>query len=241
MTARTAATRTAARFPQRRDGLSRRALSPVLVAAAALPLLAACGSSSPAPSANETTSAPSTTAAAPAATVAPATQASSSTPSTPASTPASSSASASASGPTCDLDKLRVSAGDTNGAAGHEMDVFLVTNAGTTTCTVEGYPAVALRTSSGAKAAVTVTHDGDYTFPALAPKAVALAPGGVASFAIGFTRAPQDDSEQCPSGQRLDVVLPGATTVTKLPVDVTACNKGSLAVSPVVTGANGPS
>ncbi|MGN6521632.1 MAG: DUF4232 domain-containing protein [Actinomycetes bacterium] len=238
-------------MPARSDVSSRRlartrlarAVVPVAAGMLALPLLAACGSSAPAPSAEQTSQAPALPASPEPTTAAPAAETTTSAAATSAaaSETQSPSAPASSAAPGCSLDKLSVTPGGTDGGAGHEMDVFVVTNGGDSACTLTGYPAVTFRTAAGAKTAITITHEGDYTFPALTPKPVEVAPGGAASFAIGFTRAPEDDSQQCPTAQRMAVTLPGAARTTTLTVDVTACDQGRVAVSPIVSGANGPS
>jgi hypothetical protein len=169
------------------------------------------------------------------------------TPSSPPSVPASPAAPASAdpgpsSGPVssadvCRLAALAVKLGSSQGAAGHILDVFTLTNTGAVPCRLDGYPALTLLTAGGQTVPVTYSHGSDMAFQARAPQPVKLAPGTTASFSVGYPDVPSGSQGSCPNAAAVRVTPPGDAGSVSVHVAMSPC--GTVDVSPVVTGSNG--
>ncbi len=191
-----------------------------LLAGAAL-ILAACSSSSPStPPRSTTTTRASlpTTAATTTTTLAP---------TTTSTTAATSSA----------CNHITASAGQTQGAAGTITGVITVTNTGTSTCTANGYPVVALLSGSGAPLTVTMVNglSVDLSGPANAsPSLVTVAPSSTAQFAYQYSDVPVGSETACPTSEMATATMPGATTASPtFALAVGPCGNGTIRVSPV--------
>lgn len=168
------------------------------------------------------------------------------TPSSPPSVPASPSAPASAdpspstpvsAGHVCQPTALAVKLGSSQGAAGHILDVFTLTNTGAVSCQLDGYPALTLLTAGGQTVPATYSHGADMAFPARSPQPVKLAPGTTASFSVGYPDVPSGSQGSCPSAAAVRVTPPGDTGSVSVHVAMSPC--GTVDVSPVVAGSNG--
>ena len=200
--------------------MTRRRLALALVAGAAV-VLAACSSSPSTPKKATTTthaaasvSAPSsttTTAAAP----------------TTTSTPAAAAACTHVTG----------SPGQGQGAAGTITGVVTVTNTGTTQCSANGYPLIALFSGSGAPLPVTMVNGLSVTISSAAnapPSTVMLAPGSAAQFAYQFSDVPVGAETSCPTSESAQVTMPGSTTASPtFQLAIAPCSNGAIRVSPV--------
>ncbi len=115
-----------------------------------------------------------------------------------------------------------------------------VTNAGSTPCTVNGYPKLALFSGSGAPLTVTLVNGLTVTIspPADgAPTAVNLAPSGTAQFAYQFSDVPVGSETSCPTSEAASVTMPGATTASaNFALAIDPCDNGTVHVSPVYSG-----
>jgi hypothetical protein len=182
-------------------------------------VLAAC-SSSPSPNHSTTT----TTARA-------TTTSSSTTPTTAASTTTSTVAAAAV------CNHISASAGQSEGAAGTITGVVTVTNTGTATCTVDGYPAVALYSGSGAPLTVTMVNGLSVNLspPANAgPTSVTIAPSATAQFAYQFSDVPVGAETSCPTSEQASTVMPGAATPSpSFALAIAPCGNGTIRVSPL--------
>ncbi len=180
-------------------------------------LLAAC-STSPAPTHSTTT------------TTHRATTTSASTTSTTASTTSSTAASTA-------CNHISASAGGSQGAAGTITGLVTVTNTGATSCTVDGYPTLALYSGSGG--AITVTMVNGLTVnlspPAdAAPASVAIAPSATAQFAYQFSDVPTGAETSCPTSEQASTTMPGAATPSpSFALAIDPCNNGTIHVSPL--------
>lgn len=181
--------------------------------------LAAC-SSSPSSSSNQTTTSThhATT--------------SSSTTSTSNATTTSSTAVAS---PACS--HISAAAGQGQGAAGTITGVVTVTNTGTSPCTVDGYPTIALYSGSGAPLTVTIVNGLSVSVSPQAsapPSSVTIAPSSTAQFAYQFSDVPTGAEAGCPSSEQATTTMPGASASSPyFALNIAPCNNGTIRVSPV--------
>jgi hypothetical protein len=203
--------------------VTRRRWALALLAGAAV-VLAACSSSPSTPKKVTTTTraATSTTTSA----------------STTTTTAAATTTSAAATTTTCA--HIAASPGQGQGAAGTITGVVTVTNTGTTSCTANGYPTMALFSGSGAPLTVTMVNGLSVTISSAAnaaPSAVTLAPNSSAQFAYQFSDVPVGSETSCPSSESASVTMPGATTASpSFQLAIGPCSNGTIRVSPVYAG-----
>ena len=130
--------------------------------------------------------------------------------------------------------------GQGQGAAGTITGTVTVTNAGSTPCTVNGYPTLALFSGSGAPLTVTLVNGLTVSISAPAdgaPTAVNLAPSGTAQFAYQFSDVPVGSETSCPTSEAASVTMPGATTASaNFSLAIDPCDNGTVHVSPVYSG-----
>ncbi len=135
---------------------------------------------------------------------------------------------------------ISATSGQGQGAAGTITGTVTVTNTGSTPCTVNGYPILALFSGSGAPLTVTVVNGLTVSIspPADgAPAAVTLAPAGTAQFAYQFSDVPVGSETSCPTSEAASVTMPGATTGSaNFALAIDPCNNGTVHVSPVYSG-----
>ena len=134
---------------------------------------------------------------------------------------------------------ITASAGQSQGAAGTITGVITVTNTGTSTCTANGYPVVALLSGSGAPLTVTMVNglSVDLSGPANAsPSLVTVAPSSTAQFAYQYSDVPVGSETACPTSEMATATMPGATTASPtFALAVGPCGNGTIRVSPVYT------
>ena len=133
---------------------------------------------------------------------------------------------------------ITASAGGSQGAAGTITGLVTVTNTGTTACTVDGYPTVALFSGSGAPLTVTMVNGLSVNISPsanAAPSSVALAlPSGTAQFAYQISDVPTGAETSCPSSEQATTTMPGATTSSpSFVLAIGPCNNGTIRVSPL--------
>ncbi len=194
-----------------------------LLAGAAL-FLAACSSSPSTPPRSTTTTRASV----------PTTAATTTTTTTLAPTTTSTTAAASSA-----CNHITASAGQSQGAAGTITGVITVTNTGTSTCTANGYPMVALLSGSGAPLTVTMVNglSVNLSGPANAsPSLVTVAPSSTAQFAYQYSDVPVGSETACPTSEMATATMPGATTASPtFALAIGPCGNGTIRVSPVYT------
>ena len=183
-------------------------------------VLASCSSSGTPPTTTTTTHHKATTTT------------SSSTTSTSVSTTTTTTAAASAA-----CNHISASAGQSSGAAGTITGVVNVTNTGATTCTVDGYPTVALFSSTNAPLTVTMVDGLSVNVSPqanAAPSSFALAPSKSAQFAYQYSDVPVGNETNCATSAQGHVLMPSATTASaNFALVMTPCNHGTVRVSPV--------
>lgn len=115
--------------------------------------------------------------------------------------------------------------------------MITVTNAGTRTCTADGYPTVSLFSGTGAALTVTMVDGLSVSLspPANAPpSSVSLAPSGSAQFAYQFSDVPVGNETSCPGSQGARIVMPGGTSPSPtFALSIAPCDHGTIRVSPV--------
>jgi len=193
------------------------------VASAAV-VLAACSSSPSTPKHNSTTS----------------TRPPTSTTTSPTTTTTTSSTTTSTIAASTACSHITAAAGQGQGAAGTITGVITVTNAGTSPCTVNGYPKVALFSGSGAPLTVTLVNGLSVSVsgPAnAAPSSFSVAPSATAQFAYQFSDVPVGSETSCPTSESAAVAMPGSTTSSPtFQLAIGPCGNGTIRVSPVYAG-----
>ena len=112
------------------------------------------------------------------------------------------------------------------------VSVVSVTNTGKRTCTINGYPGVALLGPNNAKVQTTVAQGGGGVPAGLTAQAISLDPGAKASFVISWDQV----SGTCADVRSFDVTLPGDSKVSNVQSSVTVCGNGAVNVSPFQPG-----
>jgi len=127
--------------------------------------------------------------------------------------------------------------GQSQGAAGTIVGTITLAPVGSATCTMEGYPALARFSSSGATVPITVVDgltvnlSGPATQP---PSVVTLASGQQAEFTFEYSDVVTGNETSCASSSTVTVTPPGATTASaQVPLTMAPCNNGTVEVSPV--------
>ena len=160
-----------------------------------------------------------------------ATTSSSSTSTTNAATTSSTAAGAAA------CSHISATAGQGQGAAGTITGVITVTNTGPATCTVNGYPTMALYSGSGAPLTVTMVNGLTVSVTPQAsapPSSVAIAPSATAQFAYQISDVPTGNESSCPTSEQATTTMPGASASSGyFALAISPCNNGTIRVSPV--------
>ncbi|MGB9484269.1 MAG: DUF4232 domain-containing protein [Candidatus Dormiibacterota bacterium] len=144
----------------------------------------------------------------------------------------------------CPVTAITASLGQSNGAAGRQGYAILLTNTGTTSCTLEGYPYVQLVDGSGNALSTTpIESDDGVTSVSVLPDTVTLGAGGTASFALQYDLVPRG-SQTCPTAASMRIYLPGTSdTATPAPVtfsaEIAPCG-GIVYLSPIHAGTSSP-
>lgn len=135
---------------------------------------------------------------------------------------------------------VTASVGQGQGAAGTIIGTITVTNTGSTACTANGYPKLALFSGSGAPLTVTMVDGLTVTVSAqanAAPTTVTLAPSGTAQFAYQFSDVPVGSETSCPTSESGAVTMPGASSASpSFSLAIGPCGNGTIHVSPIYPG-----
>lgn len=137
--------------------------------------------------------------------------------------------SAGVAGVACRTADLRLSVETGDAGAGNRVQLFGLTNAGTTPCSVAGYPAVSLLDAQGrALSAVRSEQNPATASPVTVPA------GEKAWFDIAWTVVPDQTQGQtaCPAAARISVRIAGDPAALAAPVVLSPCN-GRIRVNPV--------
>lgn len=128
----------------------------------------------------------------------------------------------------CRAAQLRLASENGDAGAGNRANVFSVTNAGTTPCSLSGYPSVGLLDAQG-RALTMVRSDQN---PTVATP-VTVTVSGKAFFDIAWTVVPNASAgeQTCPSAARVRVLIPGDPAALAVPLAFTPCG-GRIRVNP---------
>ncbi len=133
--------------------------------------------------------------------------------------------------------RISASAGQMMGAAGTITGVITLTNSGTATCVMNGYPRMALFSGSGAPLVVTVVEGLTVNLSPAAnapPAAVSVLPAGTAQFAFQYSDVPVGSETSCPTSAMATTTAPGASTASpNFALTADPCGNGTIRVSPV--------
>ena len=156
----------------------------------------------------------------------------------PGGVPVGGTAPAQASGPSACLGtQIAVSAGQSDGAAGHIGARVVLTNTSTRSCTLYGFPGVAGLDAAG-KQQVQAKRVTSAYFGTATAKTVLLAPGGKASALVGGVDVPSGSATSCPTYPKLLVTPPGTRASSTVALQMPGCP--TLVVYPVVAGVPTP-
>ena len=156
--------------------------------------------------------------------------------STTSSTGAASTTSSTAAGPPA-CNHVAAAAGAFQGAAGTITGTVTVTNTSATSCTVDGYPTMALYSGSGAPLTVTMKNGLAVNISPQAnapPSSVTIAPSATAQFTYQYSDVPYGAETSCPMSEQATTTMPGATTSSAFfALAIGPCHNGTIMVSPV--------
>jgi Protein of unknown function (DUF4232) len=79
----------------------------------------------------------------------------------------------------------------------------------------------------------TTVRGGSYEFTNFPPVNVTLAPGATAYFNVGYSDVPTGSQTSCPQSAQLEVTPPNDFSQLTTAFQATACDQGSITVSPV--------
>jgi hypothetical protein len=149
----------------------------------------------------------------------------------------------SADWPACTTSQLDMTDGGTGVGLGNVGTLIRLTNVSNAGCNLMGYPGLQLVSAAGTllPTHVRLATDGDYLFPAIAVGRVALEPGAVAAFQVGYTDNPSGSAANepyavaCPPARWVRVILPRTQQSGTAPVPMAPC-EGNLNISPIFPG-----
>ncbi|MGE5227073.1 MAG: DUF4232 domain-containing protein [Planctomycetaceae bacterium] len=130
---------------------------------------------------------------------------------------------------TCVRNQLGVRSNGSQGAAGTIYGAWVFTNVSKTTCTLTGYPSLALYGTRGRPIPTTEKRD---LLPG--PRLVTLAPGASATFRTSYSDVPSS-RRACPMSSVMQVDAPGVAQPLFIPATLGPCG-GLVHVSAVRAG-----
>jgi hypothetical protein len=98
---------------------------------------------------------------------------------------------------------------------------------------MNGFPAVLLVSGSGTQLPTTVMRAGSLSFTNFPAAPVALSPGATAYFNLAYSDVPTGSETSCEIAAQLQITPPNTSTHGVVALSVSACNHGTVAVSPV--------
>lgn len=165
-----------------------------------------------------------------------ATATTSSTPSTSASATPTPTA-----GGRCRESQLALSFGMGQGGVGHVGTVLVLHNTSAVSCVLYGYVGARLDAANRTFLPTKVVRGGGYLYQDPGPHQVTLAPGGTASAGLEWDHVPSPgDPNPCPTSTYLEVTPPNSTHYLFAKRPVQACNHGTLTVTALQAGSQGP-
>ena len=142
----------------------------------------------------------------------------------------------SAMAPPCRGPALRLVREGGDAGAGNRQVVLSLTNAGSTACSVRGYPGLTLRDADGDELdqVRTVEQLGNYFRAGQTPEAVELEPGAKAYFDLSYSAVPHENlgETRCPSVAEVIATAPDDTADIPLDLEIQPCGR-QVRVSPL--------
>lgn len=135
--------------------------------------------------------------------------------------------------PACQRTALKIKEGETDAAMGGVRQTpYVLTNAGSSACTLAGYPAVELLNKAGTVIKrATKQHSDDPIAP------VTLEPGKTAWFSLNYNAGGAGYmGKPCPTYPQVRITTPGAKTPFTLRSDIQSCSRTDLEVTPIRAG-----
>ncbi len=120
----------------------------------------------------------------------------------------------------------------TQGAAGTIEVTVELKNTSTSSCALEGYPGLQLVSAGGTQLPTSVVRGGSYSFSDFPPSPLTLAAGAVAYFNLGYSDV-GSGTGSCPPASSMWVTPPDDVEHLVVAQSITACNGGTITVSPV--------
>ena len=138
--------------------------------------------------------------------------------------------------PPCRGPALRLVREGGDAGAGNRQVVLSLTNAGSTACSVRGYPGLTLRDADGDELdqVRTVEQLGNYFRAGQTPEAVELEPGAKAYFDLAYSAVPHENlgETRCPSVAEVIATAPDDTADIPLDLEIQPCGR-QVRVSPL--------
>jgi hypothetical protein len=135
---------------------------------------------------------------------------------------------------------VSASAGTMQGAAGTITGSIALVNSSASTCTMMGYPSMALLGAGGTTLPVTMVDGLSVDISAAAnaaPALVTLAPSAQAQFTYQYSDVPSGSQGPCPTSSTVSATPPGTTDGSQpFTLSLDPCDNGTIRVSPVYTG-----
>jgi hypothetical protein len=129
--------------------------------------------------------------------------------------------------PTCTTSQLAASLGQPQGAAGHTFIPLVLTNHGSASCVIQGYPGVSLLDGGGAPIGTPATRA-----PGVAAPAVVLAPGAGTPATLGTQNAGISPAPCWAVSTSIKVYPPNQLASLTIAGAITVCG-GEFTVTPV--------
>lgn len=144
--------------------------------------------------------------------------------------------------PRCDNDQLELIAGRSGAATTHWQQVVILRNTSHSTCSLRGYPGITFVNDKGQE-----LHTSDpwvltsFTWNLPYYETLRLDPGTDVSFALGGVDYDTVHQKPCPSAAGVKVIPPNGSQQLAVSLKWPYCQNGQVDVSPLVSGAAGPS
>jgi len=136
----------------------------------------------------------------------------------------------------CRSANLALTMGSQSAAAGSASAVFVLTNEGSSSCSLYGYPGMQMLDASGQPIPTIVVRGGGDAATRAKPSSVVLQPQAQASFVAYWGEVPVGAETSCPASAKLEVTAPDDYHYLVIAATLAPCSSGTINVSPVQSG-----
>jgi hypothetical protein len=137
--------------------------------------------------------------------------------------------------------RVQITPGQSQGAAGTIIGTITLSEVGSASCTLLGYPTLTRFDASGSSVPVTVVDGLTVNVSGAAaqpPSSVTLTPTQHAEFTYQYSDVPVGSETTCAGSTTITVTTPGATAASSpAPLTMAPCNSGTVEVSPLYAAA----